>query len=113
MKPEAVSVPIILPVSLLTSIKPIPQALAIMASGTPTVHAYRIVAHKGAFPASHPRRSETVKEFFQTKNESVVINGEITVTVADIVGDQVMLAIDAPGWMRVYESDKVEVGSAR
>jgi carbon storage regulator CsrA len=49
-----------------------------------------------------------VKEFFQTKNESVVINGEITVTVADIVGDQVMLAIDAPEWMRVCESEKVE-----
>jgi carbon storage regulator CsrA len=37
-----------------------------------------------------------VRIFLQGKDESVIINGDITVTVLDIDGDEVLLAIDAP-----------------
>jgi carbon storage regulator CsrA len=43
----------------------------------------------------------TVRTFFRGKNESVVINDEISVTVLDIDGDEVVLAIDAPEWMEI------------
>jgi carbon storage regulator CsrA len=33
--------------------------------------------------------------------ESVVINGDISVTVLGIDGDEVVLAIDAPEWMEI------------
>jgi carbon storage regulator CsrA len=46
-----------------------------------------------------------VKVVVQAENESVVINGEITVTVIDIVDDEVVLAIDAPEWMLVCEKE--------
>ena len=44
--------------------------------------------------------------FFQGKDESVVINDEITVTVLDIDGDEVTLAIDAPEWMEINEIEE-------
>ena len=39
--------------------------------------------------------------FFQGKGESIIIDGEITVTVLDIDGDKVVLAIDAPEWVEI------------
>ena len=42
-----------------------------------------------------------MKVFFQGKGESVVINDNITVTVLDIDGDDVVLAIDAPDWVEI------------
>ena len=39
-----------------------------------------------------------MKVFVQAKNESVVINDEIIVTVLDVNDDHVILAIDAPEW---------------
>jgi carbon storage regulator CsrA len=39
--------------------------------------------------------------FIQNKGESIIINGEISVTVLDIFGDDVVLAIDAPEWMEI------------
>jgi carbon storage regulator CsrA len=44
-----------------------------------------------------------VKIFLQAKDESIVINGDITVTVLEINGDEVVLGIDAPGWISVEE----------
>jgi carbon storage regulator CsrA len=46
-----------------------------------------------------------VQVFVQAKNESVVINDEIMVTVLDINEEEVVLAIDAPEWVRVGESE--------
>ena len=48
-----------------------------------------------------------MKTFFQGKGESVVINGEIRVRVLKIdhEGGEVMLAIDAPQWVQIYESE--------
>ena len=50
-----------------------------------------------------------MKVFVQAKNESVVINDEITVTVIEIRDDEVVLAIDAPEWVAVGEKKVLEV----
>jgi carbon storage regulator CsrA len=42
-----------------------------------------------------------VRAFFQRKDESIIINHEITVTVLDIDGDEVVLAIEAPEWVEI------------
>ena len=42
-----------------------------------------------------------MKVFFQGKGECIVINGEISVTVLDIDGDEVVLEIDAPEWLGI------------
>jgi carbon storage regulator CsrA len=39
--------------------------------------------------------------FLQNKGETIVINGDINVTVLDINGDAVVLGIDAPRWMEI------------
>jgi carbon storage regulator CsrA len=41
--------------------------------------------------------------FHQTKDESIIINGEIIVTVLEINGDEVVLGIDAPQWLAIEE----------
>ncbi len=52
---------------------------------------------------SPERRSQLVQVFAQNRSESIVINGEITITVAGIFDDEVVLAIDAPAWIDVSE----------
>jgi len=49
-----------------------------------------------------------MKVFVQAKNESVVINDEIIVTVLDINDENVILAIDAPEWVEVCEEETYE-----
>jgi carbon storage regulator len=49
-----------------------------------------------------------MKVFVQAKNESVVINDEITVTILDVNDENVILAIDAPEWVEVYEKEPFE-----
>jgi len=39
--------------------------------------------------------------FIKSKGESFIINGDISVTVLDINGDDVVLEIDAPEWMEI------------
>jgi carbon storage regulator CsrA len=46
-----------------------------------------------------------VKVFFQGKDESIVINEEITVTVLDIDGDEVVLGIEAPKWVEIDDNE--------
>ena len=46
--------------------------------------------------------------FVQAENETVVINGEIYVTVVDILEDEVVLAIDAPEWVKVCKKEALE-----
>ena len=41
--------------------------------------------------------------FFQHEGESVIINGDISVKVIEINGDEVVLEIDAPEWMEIDE----------
>ena len=48
-----------------------------------------------------------MRVFFLDIDESVIINDNITVTVIDIDGDEVTLAIDAPEWMEMGENDSV------
>ena len=42
-----------------------------------------------------------MKSFICAKSEAVVINGEVIVTVIDIVDGEVVLAFDAPEWFEV------------
>ena len=49
-----------------------------------------------------------MKVFVQAKNESVVINDEIIVTVLDVNDDNVILAVDAPEWIEVCEKETFE-----
>ena len=49
-----------------------------------------------------------MKIFVQTKNESLVINEEIVVTVLDVNDENVILAVDAPEWIAVCEEENFE-----
>ena len=49
-----------------------------------------------------------MREFSQNIGETLVINGDISVTIIDIQEDEVVLAIDAPEWMEVREEDVLE-----
>ena len=49
-----------------------------------------------------------MKTFSQNIGETVVIDGDISVTIIDIRDDEVVLAIDAPEWMEVREEDVLE-----
>ncbi len=46
--------------------------------------------------------------FVQAKNESIVINDEIVVTVLDVRDENVILAVDAPVWVEVCEEETCE-----
>ena len=49
-----------------------------------------------------------MKFFSLSEGEGVVIGDNITVTVSDIDGDEVTLAIDVPEWLEVEERDSVQ-----
>jgi len=52
-----------------------------------------------------------VKTFICAKSQAVVINGDVVVTVNDILEEEVVLAFDAPEWVEVFpeeESDGAE-----
>jgi carbon storage regulator CsrA len=59
-------------------------------------------------PHSLIHRRTTVNIFNQGKNETVVINGDIHVTVLNILDDEVLLAIDAPEWIEVCKKEVLE-----
>lgn len=49
-----------------------------------------------------------MKIFVQAKNEALVINDEITVTAVDIRDEEVVLAVDAPEWVKVCETETLK-----
>jgi carbon storage regulator CsrA len=49
-----------------------------------------------------------MKVFVQTKNDSLVINNEIIVTVVAVNEEDVILAVDAPEWVEVCEKETLE-----
>jgi hypothetical protein len=42
-----------------------------------------------------------VKAFLQSQGETIVINGNISITVLKIEGDEVFFEIDAPEWLSI------------
>ncbi len=57
-----------------------------------------------------------MRTFICAKNEAVIINGEVAVTVIDILNKKVVLAVDAPEWVEVFpeeETDGTETVPAR
>jgi carbon storage regulator CsrA len=53
-----------------------------------------------------------VKVFQQAQDESIIINGDITVTVLKIEGDEVFLSIDAPEWISIDEKSEAALQAA-
>ena len=51
-----------------------------------------------------------MRNFFLGKDEAVIVNGDITVTIIDIDGDndEVTIAIDTPEWMGIEETGEIE-----
>ena len=49
-----------------------------------------------------------MKVFIRAENESIVINDEIMVTVLDVNDENVILEVDAPEWVAVYEEETSE-----
>jgi sRNA-binding carbon storage regulator CsrA len=56
------------------------------------------------------RRLPFVRDFFLGKDETVIVNGDIKVTVIDIDGDgdDVTLAIEIPEWMEIGEIESFQ-----
>ena len=52
-----------------------------------------------------------MRVFFQGRDDRIVINDEITVTLLDIDADEVVLAIDAPAWMEIEGNAPDEAGA--
>jgi carbon storage regulator CsrA len=50
-----------------------------------------------------------MKAFLQAKGESIVINGDITVTVVKIEDDVVVLEIHAPPWLSIEERPELSL----
>ena len=53
-----------------------------------------------------------MKSFVCANSEALVIDGEVIVTVVDILDKEIVLAIDAPKWVQVCPkeaSDKAEI----
>ena len=51
-----------------------------------------------------------MRNFFLGKDEAVIVNGDIKVTVIEIDGDndEVTIAIDIPEWMGIEETGEIE-----
>ena len=54
-----------------------------------------------------------MKAFLQSQGETIVINGDISITVLKIEGDEVFLEIDAPEWISIEELPAGRVASVR
>ena len=46
-----------------------------------------------------------MKTFDRAKSEAVVVNGEVVVTIIDILDEEVVLAVDAPEWVGVVPEE--------
>jgi carbon storage regulator CsrA len=49
-----------------------------------------------------------VRVFLQAQDESIIINGDITLTVLKIEGGEVVLGIDAPQWLAIEERPELQ-----
>ena len=49
-----------------------------------------------------------MRDDFLSKDESVIVDGDVEVTVIDIDGDEVILAIDIPDWMGIGETGSLQ-----
>ena len=49
-----------------------------------------------------------MRDYFLSKDESVIVDGDVEVTVIDIDGDEVILAIDIPDWMGIGETGSLQ-----
>ena len=52
-----------------------------------------------------PRREKTMLALSRKKNEAIIINNNIEITVLDIRGDQIKLGISAPKEIPIYRKE--------
>jgi carbon storage regulator len=58
--------------------------------------------------SDHPQRGTAMLVLSRKKNESIIINDNITVTVIEIRGDKVRLGIEAPKDVTVHRREVYE-----
>ena len=46
------------------------------------------------------------------KGERVIVNGDVSVEILEVRGDEVVLGIDAPEWMSVEKQEDTEAADA-
>ena len=51
------------------------------------------------------RRFTIIETFVCAKSEAIVVNGEIVVTIIDILDDEVVFAVEAPDWVEVFAEE--------
>lgn len=49
-----------------------------------------------------------MKELLQKKGESIIVNGDICVTVLEIDDDEVVLEVVAPNWTEIIRAERHE-----
>jgi sRNA-binding carbon storage regulator CsrA len=54
-----------------------------------------------------------VKSILQSQGETIVINGDISITLLKIEGDEVFFEIDAPEWLSIEEQPTARESNAR
>jgi carbon storage regulator len=70
----------------------------------------RMFAHSNGWyaPSATPQRGAAMLVLSRKKNESIIINDNITVTVIEIRGDKVRLGIEAPKDVTVHRREVYE-----
>jgi carbon storage regulator len=70
----------------------------------------RTLAHSNGWyaPSARPQRGAAMLVLSRKKNESIIINDNITVTVIEIRGDKVRLGIEAPKDVTVHRREVYE-----
>jgi hypothetical protein len=54
-----------------------------------------------------------MKAYLQSQGETIVINGDISITVLKIEGDEVFFEIDAPQWLSIEEQPAARLAGVR
>ena len=54
-----------------------------------------------------------MRELCPAEGETIVIDGNVTVTVLEVNGDEVVLAVDAPDWIDVRAQERSETTGRR
>jgi carbon storage regulator len=62
----------------------------------------------GGRPSAQPTKESTMLVLSRKKNESIVINDDITIVVVEIRGDKVRLGVEAPKEVPVHRNEVYE-----
>src|ERR1051326_1953473 len=89
--------------------QPVPTLQLIRNCASSARHTRPIAQRNGRFFAGErPQRGTSMLVLSRKKNESIIINDHIVVTVVEIRGDKVRLGIDAPKDVSVHRREVYE-----